>query len=614
MLFSISNGSKSYGALDLFEDINFEINNNEKIALIGKNGAGKSTILKCITNEEYLDKGEIHKQNNIRIGCLKQNEVINSNKIVEEELKEAFKELFILRDELIEIENIMKIDHSEVILDKYARLQEQFEINGGYTYKSELETVFSKFGFSKEDLKKNINSFSGGEQTKIYFVKLLLSKPDILLLDEPTNHLDLDTIKWLEGYLKKYPKSIVLVSHDRTFLDNVVNIVYELEYCRLTKYKGNYSSFVNQKKTNRASQEIAYTNQQREIKRLEALIEKFRYKKNKASFAQSKIKYLDRMDKIEDPKKDDDRTFKAKFKSRVRGGDRVLTTENLVFGFDKPLGSLSIEVRRKDRIGIIGSNGIGKSTLLKTIMGTIPKISGDYLFGHQISIGYFDQKLSDYKSDKTVLEELWTESLDLDMTSIRNILGSFLFSADDVFKSVNVLSGGEKVRLSFAKLLVRHDNLLILDEPTNHLDIPSKEALENSLKQFDGTIIFVSHDRYFIKEIANRIISFEEDGIKIYEYGYSELLEKENSIINEVKKEEVPKEKEIKKVNVDREIKKIEKEISKYEELLEEKRELRFDSEYYHDSKKMDELEDEISTIHNQIKNLEDRWEELMNY
>ena len=615
MLFQINKGTKYFGANEVFADIQFEIKSTEKIAIVGRNGCGKSTLLKCILQEEHLESGTIHQANNTTIGYLSQKALMDDTISVQEEMNKVFAPIFAIRAQLDEIEKQMQNDHSEKIMMQYADLIEKFETMNGYNYQSELETIFCKFGFDKSDLNRQISNFSGGQQTRIAFVKLLVSKPDILLLDEPTNHLDLETIERLEGYLKKYPKAVVLVSHDRMFLDDVVDVVYEIEYGQMKKYVGNYTNYVNQKKADMIQQQKLYNIQQKEIERIETLIEKFRYKKNKAAFAQSKIKYLDRMDRVEEVRKADNKTFKAHFTSNSEGGKMVLCADHLSIGYGEALCSVSFEIRKGDKVAILGPNGCGKSTLVKTLMGLVKPLSGSYLYGHHIETSYFDQQLAQFNSDKTVLEELWDEYPDLDRTTIRSVLGQFLFSADDVFKSVNVLSGGEKVRLSLAKILLEHANFLILDEPTNHLDIISKEALEESLSDYNGTILFVSHDRYFIKQIANRIIVMENGEATYYPFGYDEYIEKRNgNIAKEVTtvRQEVKKEKP-KYIDVKKEIAKTEKLISEKEEELEALRALRFEPEYYHDYTKMNELDEQIDDKHNEIEHLMQKWEELSN-
>ena len=616
MIYQVNKASKYYGATVVFEDVNFEIKNTEKIALVGRNGSGKTTFLRCISGEEDFDKANVNKANATTIGYLAQKVIEDEGLSVKEELMKNYTHIFEVEAKLRELEEKMKTNSDDSTLKEYAELQEELEMNNGYTWESEMNTVFSKFGFTKDDLDKRINEFSGGQKTRIAFVKLLLSKPDILLLDEPTNHLDVDAIEWLENYIRNYPKAVVVVSHDRMFLDRVVSVVYELEFNKMKRYAGNYSAYVTQKKNDLDRLEQAYKRQQKDIERLEQLIEKFRYKKNKAKFAQSKIKYLDRMDKIS-LEKVDDKTFHAKFTPKLKGGERVLELDSLKIGYDKPLAQVTMSVRRGDRVAIIGSNGTGKSTLMKTLVEQIPSLGGDYLFGHQIEVGYFDQQLAQFSSGKTVLEELWDEYPDLDRTTIRSVLGQFLFSADDVFKTVDVLSGGEKVRLSLSKLLLKHANLLLLDEPTNHLDIPGKEALEESLKDYEGTLIFVSHDRYFIKELATSLLLFDDEGVKYIPMSYSEYYNLEENKVKEEKKVEAKikevkrREKPLSKEGKERLIKKLEKEITAKEEELEEMRELRFEPEFYQDQMKMRELDERIDDIHNEIANLMKEWEEL---
>ncbi|MEE3409040.1 MAG: ABC-F type ribosomal protection protein [Erysipelotrichaceae bacterium] len=613
MIVQISNGTVYFGANDVFENIDFTVNENERIALVGRNGSGKTTLLKVLTGECELSSGQLIKTNKTSISYLKQNALALSEDTIGEVFDQVFAKLKDLEKQMEELSDAMKEDPDEKLINKYSALQEEYKYLGGYTYQSEMLSVLAGFGFKESDLERKVSSFSGGEKTKIAFASLLLAKPDLLLLDEPTNHLDLSTIEWLENYLAKYKKAMVIVSHDRMFLDKTVNVVYELEYGSIRRYAGNYSSFVEQKKNDLIRQESAYRRQQKDIKRLEELIEKFRYKKNKAAFAQSKIKYLERMERIEDPKKADTKAFKAKFVCGVRGGKNVLSLDHFEVGYDKPLANVSLEIKRGDRICVMGDNGTGKSTLLKSIIGETKPLGGYMMLGHQIQIGYFDQNLANFHNGNTVLEELWNEHPDLDMFKIRSVLGAFLFTADEVFKEVDVLSGGEKVRLSLAKLMMKKANFLILDEPTNHLDIISKEALENALNEYDGTILFVSHDRYFIRKIATSCLVIDTDKVTYYPDGYKDYIDaKVKEVPEKVKEEknEVPL-KELKqkpKYN----IKRLENEISLMEDILEDKRALRYEPEYYQDMKKMAELDDEIDEIHNKIHALEEKWEEAM--
>ncbi|MBQ9840426.1 MAG: ABC-F type ribosomal protection protein [Erysipelotrichaceae bacterium] len=607
MLYQINKGTKSFGPNVIFENIQFEVKNTEKIAIIGRNGCGKSTLLKVISDELSLDSGTIHAMNGISIGFLKQHAFDDESLTVQQEFDRIYVDLLAIKEQMDKVAMEMAENYSEEILNTYSQLQSEFERRDGYTYQQEQITIFTKFGFSLEDLSRPLSTFSGGQKTRIAFVKLLLMKPDILLLDEPTNHLDLDTIEWLEGYLKRYPKAVVLVSHDRMFLDRIVDVVYELEFTTLRKYVGNYTNYVTQKENDMERQMSAYQRQQKEIERLEMLIEKFRYKKNKAAFAQSKIKYLDRMERIEAPNSES-KNFKARFRPRVKGGNRVLMVDNLTIGYNEPLCTINLEVMKGQRIAIIGPNGKGKSTFVKTLMEIVPPLGGEFMLGHQIEIGYFDQQLAQFNTNKTVLDELWDDFPEYDRTQIRTTLGSFLFSADDVFKTVDVLSGGEKVRLSLAKLMLQQGNLLILDEPTNHLDILGKEALEEALTDYEGTILLVTHDRYFMQKIATSILRIDENGATFYPMNYNDYLDRYQPI--EEKKEVVEKKTYV-RVDKSRQIKKIEKQIDEMETKLEELRALRFEPEYYHDYQKMQVLDEQIDDLHNEIAHLMEEWEML---
>lgn len=613
MIYQINKGSKGFNGVSLFENIQFEVRNNEKIAIIGNNGCGKTTLMKIIANEEELDEGVIHKANGCRIGYLAQTTFSNEENSVQEEMNTVFEEVFRLKDQLEKIYERMENDHSEKLLNEYADLQHMFEERGGYTVQSSIETIFTKFGFSEEDLSRQIKTFSGGQRTRIAFVKLLLSAPDILLLDEPTNHLDLETIEWLEGFVKRYPKAVVLVSHDRTFINNVVDEIYEIEFGVMRHYVGNYDTFLEVKESDIERQKSAYVRQQKEIERIEALIEKFRYKKSKAAFAQSKIKYLERMERVEDVK-GPQRSFKAHFHARIRGGKRVLEVKDLSIGYDHELCKVSFEIMQSERVAVIGPNGKGKSTLVKTIMDIVPALGGEKLLGHQIEVGYFDQDLAQFNKANTILEEVWNEYPDMTRSEVRSALGCFLFTGDEVFKTIDCLSGGEKVRLSLVKLMLKQPNFLIMDEPTNHLDLAGKEALEKSLSEYDGTMMFVSHDRYFIDKLATSILYIDESGATFYKMNYRDYLDRNQPKTEEKKKKETPQPKvqtqEKKSINYSKEIRKLEKLIDQKETELEELRELRFDPEYYHDYQKMAELDASIDEVHNEIENLMLKWEE----
>ncbi len=520
MNFKITNGSVEYGAETILEEINIEIKDKEKIAIIGRNGAGKSTLLKAIINNDLLTQGtgeekfNIYKEGNPVIGYLKQMEFEDDQITMIDEILKVYKPITNLEQKIEQIVEKMQTDKSEELAKEYSKAMDRYEFLDGYTYKKEYETAINKFGFSSEDKLKKISEFSGGQRTKIAFIKLLLSKPDILLLDEPTNHLDIETIEWLEQYLKNYSKSVVIVSHDRMFLNKIVNKVYEIEYGVTTAYSGNYTFFEEQKKINYEKQLKDYEYQQKEIKRLNDIVTRFKYKPTKAKMAMSKLKQIERMVKIEAPNKYDLTTFKTNFIIEKQSGKDVLFAKDLEIGYDKTLQKISLNVYRGQKIGIIGENGIGKSTLLKTLVGIIPKISGEFEFGHNVQIGYFDQQMALLDSEKTVLEDFSEEFPNLTTTELRNSLAAFMFYGEDVFKKINMLSGGEKVRLQLCKILKKGPNLLILDEPTNHMDIIGKESLELLLKEYTGTIIFVSHDRFFVNKIADTLLIFTKHQVK----------------------------------------------------------------------------------------------------
>ena len=531
MLLKITNGCVAFGVKVVFSGIDFEVNKGEKIALVGRNGSGKTTLLKLIIGEyelTKLDNGEdssITKSGNVDIGYLKQVTFEDESITLEDEVKKAYKNITEIENSLEKLLIEIETNPSGEALTKYSVLQERFKLLDGYSYKKEYEIAIKQFGFTEEDKAKQLSDFSGGQRTKIAFIRLLLSKPDILLLDEPTNHLDIDAIEWLEEYLKTYKNAVVIVSHDREFLDKTVSIVYELERGKITRYSGNYSDFAEKKRIDWEKQQKEYIFQQKEIARLSGLIERFRYKASKAAMAQSKLKQIEQMDIVEAPEVADTRSFYVNFEPEYRSVKLVLSAKDLVIGYDKPLSTISLDITRGEKVGILGGNGLGKSTFLKTIVNKLPPLSGKFSIGERVKIGYFDQRMAQYKSDKDVLDEFWDEFPKLTQTEVRSALGAFLFTGDDVFKPVNALSGGEKVRLELCKIFKRRPNFLILDEPTNHMDIISKETLEKKLKDYTGTLLFVSHDRYFIKQIATSVFVFEDDDTKLYPYGYEYYME-----------------------------------------------------------------------------------------
>ena len=532
MQYKIQNGAVVFGADVILKNINFDIKNTEKIAIVGRNGCGKTTLLKLIAGEVDLHKRDsdedifIVKSGNPEIGYLKQMAFEDKTITMEEEVRKAFSKIIAMQKELEEKRRIMESEPTEQNIKVYTALHEHFVYLGGYYFEKEYEIVLKEFGFTNEDKKKRLEEFSGGQQTKIAFVKMLLSKPDILLLDEPTNHLDMRTIEWLEQYLKDYKRAVVIVSHDRMFLDRIVDVVYEIEYKTPKRYVGNYTAFMEQKKLNYEKQLKDYKEQQAEIARLNEIVEKFKNKPTKVAMTRSKLKQIEHMDKIEMPDSFDTKRFHTNLTPLVETGKDVLSVRNLVIGYDTPLATISMEAKKGKKYGIIGGNGIGKSTFLKTLTGKVNSLGGEFSFGPKVEIGYFDQQMAQYSSDKQVLDDYWDEFPILTQTEVRNELAAFLFTGDDVFKRVNMLSGGEKVRLALCKIFKTRPNVLIFDEPTNHMDIIGKETLEQMLLNYEGTVLFVSHDRYFVKRIADELLALEDGHVEYYAYGYEEYEEK----------------------------------------------------------------------------------------
>ena len=531
MLYQIANGCVRFGADTILEHINFEIRNTEKIAVVGRNGCGKTTLLRLIAGEVELSKRDsdedifIAKAGKPTIGYLKQVAFEDENITVEEEIRKVFAPVLSLQGKMEQALLEVEREASEENVKRYSALQERFEAMGGYHYDREFDGLFYSFGFRDEDRGRRMAEFSGGQRSKIAFIKLLLSKPDIMLLDEPTNHLDMAAVEWLEQYLKNYNRAVVVVSHDRMFLDNVADVVYEIEYGTAKRYPGNYSHFVETKQADYEKQLKDYTLQQQEIKRLETLVERFKNKPTKVAMTRSKKKAIEHMDKIENPMAADGRTFQKSLKPALESGKDVLSVRNLEVGYDVPLARISFELKRGEKIAVVGDNGTGKSTLLKTLVGRLPALGGEFGFGVNVQTGYFDQESAQYASAKDVLTDFWEEFSDLTQTEARSALGAFLFTQDDVFRQVKLLSGGEKARLALCKIFQRRPNLLILDEPTNHMDIVGKETLENLLKAYEGTVLFVSHDRYFVRRVADKLLELRAEGAAFYPFGYEQYAE-----------------------------------------------------------------------------------------
>ncbi len=533
MRYQIKHAIVQYAADTILEDVNFEIHDSEKIAVVGRNGCGKTTLLKLIAGEikmANLDSDEecgITMAGKQQIGFLRQISFEDGEVTVEEEIKKAFAPVFACEARMKEIEESMQTGEQSLMYE-YDNLQKQMEALRGYTWRRDMEVMFQSFGFPLEDLQRPIESFSGGQQTKVAFMKLLLSRPDIMLLDEPTNHLDLPTIEWLEGYLKEYDKAVVIVSHDRMFLDRIIDVTYEIEYHRIKRYPGNYSAFMKRKEEDLIKQEKDYEEQQKEIARLTEWIEKWKNTPTKVAATRSKRMAIEHMVKIEKPRRFDTKTFRAMFTPRIESYTDVLTTKKLAIGYDKVLSEVSFQLKKGERIAILGENGKGKSTLLKTIVGMIEPLGGSFTIGPNVEWGYFDQQravVNDADPQQTVLDNFWEKYPKLLREEVRSALGSFMFSQEEVMKKMGQLSGGEKVRLALCKMFQTKPNLLILDEPTNHMDMIGKEALEKMLQDFPGTVLFVSHDRYFIKQVATGILEFGAEDVKQYRGDYKSFLE-----------------------------------------------------------------------------------------
>ena len=539
MRIRISHANVQFGGDVILQDINFEVRDNEKIAIVGRNGCGKTTLLKLIAHDigmSNIDSDEecgYETAGKQEIGFLRQINFTDTGITVEDEIKKVFEPIFECERRMRELEENMKSSDDASILREYAAIQAKMETLHGYTWKQDMETVFQRFGFKLSDLKRPIGSFSGGQQTKVAFIKLLLTRPDIMLLDEPTNHLDMPTIEWLEGYLKTYDRAVVIVSHDRMFLDKVADVTYEIEYHHIKRYAGNYTAFMKRKEEDLIKQEKDYEEQQKEIKRLTEWIEKWKNTPTKVAATHSKRMAIEHMVKIEKPRRFDTKAFHARYIPRIESYTNVINAKNLEIGYDKVLSTVTFLLQKKERLAVIGENGKGKSTLLKTLVGEIPALGGEFKFGQNVEWGYFDQHkavMERFDPEQTVLDNFWEAYPDYLREEVRSALGGFLFSGEEVEKKMGQLSGGEKVRLALCKMLQTRPNLLILDEPTNHMDIVGKDALEKMLNEYEGTVLFVSHDRYFISRVATGILEFSSEesikgNVKQYKMSYELYLE-----------------------------------------------------------------------------------------
>lgn len=538
ILLQLNNVARHFGDITLYDDVNFSIQSQDRIALVGRNGTGKSTLIKQIMGQEPLSDGTITKQRGIKIGYLEQHVALNSDRTIWEEMLSIFDDSIALREEATQAaERLAQLSdqwdspaYKQALAD-YDRLQEKMQHRNVYSIESDIRMVLHGFRFYEEDYNRPINSLSGGQQTRLALARTLLMDYDLLILDEPTNHLDMETLNWLEGFLSNYRGALLIVSHDRYFLNRVTRTVVELRHHTSHLYKGNYDFYLKEKAL-RLSQEIKqYEAQQDEIAKLEDFIARNIVRASTTKRAQSRRKKLEKMTRIEKPLQDD-KAPRIQFSAARESGERVIDAENLAIGYstkEPPVATdLNVELKRQDAIAIVGPNGVGKSTLIKTLIGRIPALAGTVNIGTKVDIGYYDQNVNQLNSNLTVLETLWQAHDTVDEWKIRSILGSFLFTGETVEKKVAMLSGGEKARLSLALLASDHDNTLLLDEPTNHLDIDSKEILEEALIDYDGTLLFVSHDRYFINRIATQILEITPTGSQLYLGDYDYYLEKKS--------------------------------------------------------------------------------------
>lgn len=626
--------SKSYGIQEVLKNITFSINEGDKVGIIGSNGEGKSTLFKIITKELSQDSGEIFIDKNRTIGYLTQHVDLDMENTIYDEMNLVFKDLLDIEEKLHILEEKMAepyteenaASHEKAIKD-YTTLQDLYSHKGGYTYKGEISRVLKGLGFMEDDFNNIINTLSGGQKTRVALCKLLLKKPDIILLDEPTNHLDLEAIEWLEEYLKNYKGTVLIISHDRFFLDAVTNNTFEVINGHVNCYNVPYTKYIEQRKKNYETQLKAYNLQQAEIKRQEAIIEKFRSFNREKSIraAESREKVLDKMEKLDAPDREKDAS-KINFETSVKSGHDVLHIEELSKSYDDKIlfNGLSLDLKRGEKVALIGENGGGKTTLFNIVLGNIKSDAGKVLLGANVNLGYYDQEQSNLNLDKTIIDEIWDEFPNLTTTKLRGYLASFLFTGDDVFKVINTLSGGEKCRINLLKLMISKSNFLLLDEPTNHLDIMSREALEDALLTYDGTLMVISHDRYFLNKVVNRILELNKNGINEYLGNYSYYQEKKinpnrfeameelakgktKTQIKEEKRKKKELEKEEKAMKL--RFKKLEDEIAKEENNLLALQEKLCLEEVYSNPVESEKISKEIKTLEDKISSLYEEWE-----
>ncbi len=623
MQISIKNGVVDLSGEPILTDINIEINTTSRIGVVGRNGCGKTTLLRLLSGEyalapkEGFDDSSFAVSGKPVIGTLNQMAFEDDSVTLLDELRSVYSDILAMKERLEKLQSLMEASPDDAAIAEYTDLLERFTTAGGFYFEKEYEAALKHFGFGEEEKHRRLSEFSGGQRTKIAFLKLLLSKPDLLLLDEPTNHLDIEAVVWLEEYLKNYKKAFVVVSHDRMFLDKTVETIYEIEHGKTERYVGNYTDFVKEKRMRRENAAKHYLAQQKEIEHLSDLADRFRYKATKAAMAQSKLKQIDRMEKLSAPDSEDRRTFHAVIEPEVRSVKDVLNVTELGIGFDTTLTTANFEAKRGDRIGILGGNGLGKSTLLKTLMGQLPARGGSFRFGALTKVGYFDQQMALCKGSATVLDNYRTAFPNKNDFEARSALGAFLFSGEDVYKTLDMLSGGERVRLALCKLFGTRPNVLLLDEPTNHMDIIGKETLEEMLSSYEGTLIFVSHDRYFVKKLANKLLVFEGGTTSFYEYGYEqyenakipaqEQTVAEKPTIVKTKKSYTTPLKE--QSRLQREQKKCEAKISELEAKITELESQLQDEQNISDYLKLSELQTELEQAQTELETEMENWE-----
>lgn len=631
IVLSCNNIVKTYGIDKILDNISFVINDGEKIGLVGVNGAGKSTLFNIISGNTPYDSGEIFISKNLKVGHLKQNTSMISDKSVFNEVLEVFNSLINMENKLRDLEHAISIESNNgksnklnELMIEYAQLTEEFSNNNGYGYKSEIKGVLKGLGFNEQQFDQPVKQLSGGQKARLSLAKLLLEKPDILLLDEPTNHLDIDAINWLERYICEYKGAVIIISHDRYFLDNIVSKIFFLENHKLNIYKGNYSTFMKKRKQELKLLNKKYEEQQKEIFRQEQIIKSLSSGgKRSIRQAKSRQKMLDKMKIVDKPAQINTKA-KIKFEPKIISGNDVLEVNNLKKSFDSftLFENINFKIYKGEKVGLIGPNGIGKSTLFKILLGKENKTDGEIKIGHHVNIAYYDQEQSDLNPENTVVDEIWNDNPKLDHNSIRTLLSQFLFFGDDIFKEVGDLSGGEKSRLSLLKLMLSKANLLLMDEPTNHLDIDSKEVLEDALLNYTGTLIVISHDRYFLNKVTDKILELSSEGLTEYLGNYDYYLEKKNALklldtddekeekTKTQQKAERKKEREQRKKEKQKkeEIKKLEDEISKKEEEILSIEKLLCDSKIYSDPGKIQEISVKSNNLKNELEILYKKW------